>query len=141
MAFLQGFGPEGDYIRGRFKDEWVSGGSARTAIAWGNKKFTKPNKEAWVRFSIGHSGAEQASVGDDPLHRHDGMVMIEVFVPLDDGEGAMDDLCDAAGAVFRDHRDQQGLRFRTPSVVNVGPTDTWFKKDVLIPFVRDTVFS
>ena len=137
MAYLQGYGPEGNYLASRFDTQWAG----RTEIAWGNKNFTKPSGKAWVRFTVRHSGADRMNPGPDPIRRHDGMVVLEVFAPEDQGEGPVDDLCDAAAAIYRDHTQQQGLRFRTPHVVNVGPEGSWYRKNVLIPFVRDTVFS
>lgn len=139
MAYLQGFGPEGDYLRARFRTQW----DTRTQVAWGNKNFTKPDGAAWVRFSVQHAGAEAASVGapGSNLKRHDGTVIIEIFVPKNQGEGALDDHCDTAAAIFRDHTSQQGLRFREPYTVNVGETGGWYKRNVLVPFVRDTVFT
>lgn len=155
MAYLQGYGPEGDYIRSRFSTQWKTARSysdaqmgtttdkTDTRVAWGNKNMTPPNDVPWVRFSIRHAGADPASVGDSTaaMHRHDGTVIVEVFFPLDDGEGDIDDYCDDVAEIFRDHRGQQGLRFSSPVVVNVGQTGAWYKKDVLIPFVRDTVFT
>lgn len=153
MAYLQGFGPEGDYIRGRFASQWKAARSYTDAqmgtttdktdvrVAWGNKNFTPPDNVAWVRVGIQHSGADPASVGTNPMHRHDGMVIVEVFVPLDAGEGDLDDLCDDVADIFRDHTAQQGLRFRTPYPASIGQVGAWYKRDVLIPFVRDTVFT
>ncbi len=145
MAYLQGFGPEGDFLRNRFSAQWVDGSpsAARTVIAWGNVNFTPP-EAAWVRFNVHHFPvAEIASLGAPGanLRRIDGTVMVEVFVPVNQGEGVVDDHCDAAAAIYRDLTSQQGLRFGEPSVVNVGPLDGWYKKDVLVPFVRDTVFT
>ena len=145
MAYLQGFGPEGDFLRGRFDAQWVDGSpsAARTAVAWGNASFTPPDA-AWVRFNVNHFPlAEIASFGSagSNLRRVDGTVLVEVFVPMNGGEGAIDDYCDLVAAVYRDVTSQQGLRFGEASMTNVGPQDAWFKKDVLVPFVRDTVFT
>jgi len=145
MAYLQGFGPEGDFLRGRFNTLWIDGSpsAARTPVAWGNSNFT-PTDAAWVRFNVDHFPvAEIASVGAPGanLRRIDGTVIIEIFVPINIGEGALDDYADLAAIVFRDVTSQQGLRFGEPSMVNVGPRDGWYKKDVLVPFVRDTVFT
>lgn len=154
MAFLQGFGPEGDYLRGRFATGWKSTRSYTDAqmgltsdasdrrVAWGNKNFTPPEGADWVRFGVRHSGADPASVGSDPMHRHDGTVVVELFVREDTGEGTADDWADDVCDIYRDLRTQQGLRFSTPYVVDVGPQEGgWYKKDVLVPFVRDTVFT
>ena len=143
MAYLDGFGAEGDHLRNRFNTLWVSGSpsTARTEIAWGNVNFTPPESASWVRFTVSHSGASLASVGTSPLHRYDGNVLIEVFAPANTGEGDIDALCDAAEAIFRDYRTQQGLRFDSPYTLNMGESGGWYKKDVMCPFVRDTVFS
>jgi len=155
MAYLQGFGPEGDYLRGRFYTQWKTARSYTDAqmgvtsdrsdvrVAWGNKNTEPPNDVPWVRFNVRHSGADPASVGDSAraMHRHDGMVIVEVFVPLDSGEGTVDEYCDTVAGIYRNHTSQQGLRFRSPFTVNVGQSGAWYKRNVLIPFVRDTVFT
>jgi hypothetical protein len=155
MTYLQGFGPEGDYIRARFSTQWKTLRSYTDAqmgttddkrdvrVVWGNKTTTPPDESPWVRVNIRHAGADPASVGDSTaaMHRHDGMVVVEVFAPIDEGEGTVDAYCDDVAGIFRDYRAQQGLRFRSPYTINVGQTGAWFKKDVLIPFQRDTVFT
>ena len=155
MTYLQGFGPEGDYIRGRFATEWQTLRSYTDAqmgktidrtdvrVVWGNRTTNPPDNDLWVRVNVRHSGAEPASVGDSSaaMHRHDGMIVVEVFAPIGEGEDTIEGYCDDVAAIFRDYRDQQGLRFRSPYTVNVGEVGAWYKRDVLIPFVRDTVFT
>jgi len=142
MTYLQGFGPEGDHLRDRFDTQWVTGGQQRTEVAWPNVSFTPPEGEPWVRFAVRHSGGQLASIGTSPMHRYTGMVIVEVFVPTGTGDGDIDDLCDAAEAIFRDYRTQQGLRFDSPYTLDMGETGGgWYKKDVMCPFTRDTIFS
>ena len=146
MAYLQGFGPEGDHLRSRFATQWKSANGYTDAemearVQWPNKNLAPPEEVEWVRFGVRHSGADRMNPGPDPVRRHDGTVVIEVFVPADQGDGALDDLCDAAAGIFRDYTGQQGLRMGSPYVVEVGRDGGWYKKNVLIPFVRDTVFS
>lgn len=147
MAYLQGTGAEGDYIANRFDVQWkAKRGYTDTEmdqhVAWPNVAFEPPDHAPWVRITVRQSGADQASIGDNPLHRHDGMVVIEVFVPRGTGEDTLDTYCDDAADIFRDHTGQQGLRFRSPYAVPVGNVEGgWYKKDVLIPFTRDTVFT
>lgn len=146
MAWLAGFGAEGDWIRSRFDTEWKSKRSYTDAqmderVAWGNTDFTPPNNTAWVRFRIRHEFSERASLGPDPLHRYDGTVVVEVFVPRGEGEGTIDDLVDDVADIYRDNRDQQGLRFYTPRTVLIGEEGAWYRKNVLIPFQRDTVHT
>ena len=146
MAFLQGFGPEGDFLRDRFDTLWVSGpqSAPRTPVAWSNAQFTPPDNASWVRFSIHHfPEGEIASFGSpgSNLRRVDGTIIVEMFAPMNVGEGALEILGDAVAAIYRDVTSQDGLRFGEPSTTNVGPQGGWYKRDVLVPFVRDTVFT
>lgn len=129
---------EGVFIRSRFNSEWAG----RTQVAYPNVPFSKPNA-AWVRLGVNGSGADAVSVGDPDAirYRHDGMVIVEVFTPVQSGDGESRELCDAAAAVFRGVKDAATkLRFRAPYRIEVGVVDGWFKADVLCPFERDTIY-
>lgn len=136
MGYLQGYGAEADYLRNLFNGWWA------TQIAWPNVRFTPPVNAAWVRFRILPGPARIASVGARAnLRRHEGTIVVEVFVPKNDGEGAAEGYCDQVADLFRIHTRQQGLRFSEPYMAGVSETGPWYKRDVLVPFTRDTVFS
>lgn len=144
MSGLQGFAAEGAWIRQRLTDGWVKeqGPPAPlTPISWDNAAFDPPDPPApYLRYSVQHSDGRQASVGPRPMERHDGMVVLEIFVPAGSQTAVLDALCDRAAEIFRGAR-AAGLRFYTPRAVRVGGSGSWFRKNVLCPFQRDTVFT
>lgn len=138
---LQGYEAEAAWIRSRINTLWVIGANPRTPIAWDNVSFAKKNPQAaWIRVSIRHSGAGQAEISTNPMYRHDGVVVVEVFTPGMKGDSESNTLCDHVGAMFRGVTGP-GIRFRPPYPIRVGDTDGWFKQDVICPFTRDTIFT
>lgn len=133
-----------------FETLWVSGGKARTPIAWENKQFTPPNKAAYVRLTVRNSEGLRLTFGDlDGVadYRYPGIVFVQVFVPEDTGDKDARKLADAAAAIFRsktlnmmDGVTLKGvIRMRTPRVDVIGARDGYFQMNVMIPYVRDEV--
>ena len=134
MSGPQGNVAEAQWVRDRLAT-WTA-----TPIQWPNAPGATP-EGSYIRPWVRRSGGEQASLGDGPMDRFDGMVVVEVFTPAMTGTQQSETLCDALEALFRRAR-TVGLTFFTPYTVAVGDTgDGWYKADVICPFVRDTVFT
>ena len=125
---------ERNAIVGRFNSHW----NARTPVAWPNWGFTVPDRGAWVRLAILNGDATQRSIGNPGanVHRHVGVITVQVFVPIDSGTHTARDLADDAAAIFRNQR-FDGIRCDVPSVREVGPDDIWFQVNMSCPFRRD----
>lgn len=109
-------------------------------VAHDNAPFTPP-EGAYARMLIRGGAGAQASLGPAPLHRYDGVVVVEVHTPAGTGTGESEALCEEVEARFRGQR-SGGTRFATPYTVPVGVVDgTWYKADVIAPFERDTIHS
>lgn len=130
------FATEANAIRSRFSTEW----GATTSIAWPNVAFTPTTGTAWVRLSILPSGADQAEIGvaGSRTFRHDGTVLIEVFVPENSGDGQARTYAEQAAAIFRGVT-AGGVRYGAPHTVTNGNDGAgWFVVSVWCPYMRDT---
>ena len=128
------YADERNAIAGRFDSLWA----ARTPVAWPNVGFDVPDKGAWVRLTIINGDATQRSIGNPGanVHRHNGVITVQVFVPIDSGIHTARDLADDAAAIFRNQR-FDGIRCDVPSAREVGPDDIWFQVNMSCPFRRD----
>ena len=123
-------------IRQRFRSNWLS-----TPIAWPNADFDEPESDAWVRLNIVTAQSEQTTTGavGSRDFRHVGMVVVQVFVPKNTGDGYAKELADSACAVFRGVS-EDGITFLAP-YVEPGPDDPkWFQVNATCPYFRDSQF-
>jgi hypothetical protein len=74
------------------------------------------------------------------VYRHNGVVTVMIFSPVNTGEKEALALADHATAVYRGWTGS-GLRFRRPPFVRqIGPDRKWYHLNVLCPFERDSFF-
>jgi len=123
-----------DAICGRFDAHWAG----RTPVTWPNHGFAVPSATPWVRLTIVDGEARQASMGNPGanLHRHAGVIMVQVFVSIDSGTRTARELADQAAEIFRNQRFDD-IRCDVPSVREIGPDDVWFQVNMSCPFRRD----
>lgn len=128
------YADERDAICSRFEAHWAS----RTPLAWPNRGFAVPPEREWIRLTILDGDTRQVSIGSPGanIHRHSGVIVIQVFVPIDSGTRTARDLADQAAAIFRNQR-FDGIRCDVPSVREIGPDGVWFQVNMSCPFRRD----
>lgn len=139
MSGLQGFAAEAEWFHQVLADGWTS-----TPVALDNTVWAPDpeHPEPYVRFSIQHTDGRYADINRAaPIHRYDGMAVFEILVPAGSATGLLDELTDEAVALFRGRATPEGLRLYAPKPVRVGGSGAWFRRNVLIPFQRDTVFT
>ena len=123
-----------------FSEAWL----ATTPVAYPNRDFTPPQDGSWVQLGIAQGDAFPVEIGSGGQKRHPGTVLVQVFTKLGEGDGPGLTLAEQAAAIFRDVTVTAGtnanIRFRTPTVRNIGPGDAYYQVNVAIPFVRDAVF-
>lgn len=127
-----------------FKAGWVlTGGAARTPVAWPNVDFNPASSmAAWVRFNVVNGEAGLASIGvpGGNTRRHVGMIVVQVFVPLNTGAHIAREHADKVLDIFKNYA-LSGIRCRPGYAVDVGTSeaDGWHQMNVTIPFTRDEV--
>jgi hypothetical protein len=108
-------------------------------IAWPNVSFTPPADTPWLRFTITEGEAANAGFGGSQnLYRHPGNVIVQVFVPANEGDGRARSIADLVAAVYRGKRLTPGIRFfDAPYVNTVGRDGDWWQVNVICPFAYD----
>lgn len=131
-----GYEGEGQALAAHFESEWDD----ETPIAWPNADFDPPDGAPWVRFTLRSADANQADMAPDPRFRHDGAVIVQVFVPKGAGSGRALELGDRAAALFRATTIGPAV-FRAPRIDEIGDDGRgWWQVNVIAPYFRDTVF-
>lgn len=95
----------------------------------------------WVRLSVRPGESEQRELGgatNAVRQRTIGVVIAQVFAPIDVGDKSARDLAELIRAVFSRKRDGM-VQFRVPSIQTIGRRDNWWQVNVTCPFYEDEV--
>lgn len=107
-------------------------------IAWPNVGYTPTPGTPWLRFTITEGEANTPAFGSGVVYRHPGNVIVQVFVPANEGDGRARSIADTVAAVYRGKRIANGIRFfDAPYINNVGRDGDWFQINVVAPFEYD----
>ena len=128
-----GYEAERQAIESRFTTQWASA----TNIAYDNVDYTPTPDQAFVTLRILPDGSVQASLGDSPLFRHPGIIIVGVFVSQGQGTKIARDFADTAMAIFRSAPVFSGILCRAPYMEVIGEKEGWYQIDVIVPFQRD----
>lgn len=139
-------------IRTRFAAEWAS----RTPVSWPNKSFDPskvggdPNGAAaspypWVRLTILPATAGVVSSGGagGRRFRESGLIVVQVFVPENTGDGVAEVLASAACDVFR-AVEADGVRYagpfgEAPRTRTIGNAGGYYQINAECPFTADSL--
>ena len=132
-----GYASERAAIEGR----WAAAWNGRTPTAYEGHAFTHPTETAWARLTIRNGEARQASIGSpgSNVHRHAGVIFIEIFTPGGQGTQAARALADEALAVFRNAH-FGNIACQTPYVSKTVQESPWLVMTIVVPFHRDEFF-
>lgn len=108
-------------------------------VQWPNGAYA-PTGRAWCRVQFFGLEASRASLGAPAVYRHPALLIVSVFVPLGEGSGNAYTFADALCAAFRGVTADTGIRYRAPTVTDIGERDGFYQVNVTVPFVRDTIF-
>lgn len=137
-----GYAAAHNAIRTRFNTQWTAGSYSAVPVAWANAEFDPPSEDEWVRVTIVDAAAFKVSfggfIGAGDNYRHPGVVVVNIFVPLNVGDGLALAMADEIASIFRAWQDATTrTRFFTPYVTRVGVDGNWFQVNVTCPFDRD----
>jgi Bacteriophage related domain of unknown function len=124
-------------IRARFNSIWAN----RIPVDHANMKFTAPIPSAlWCRFRISGGDGKRTTIGAPTNnYRNTGIVYIQLFAPIETGDGTLFQRADEAANIFRDWCGTN-IICRTPVVKDVGPDGLgYYQVNVSIPFVRNQI--
>lgn len=106
-----------------------------------NHVLTPPDDGSlWVRLSVRPGESEQQDIGgQNPVRQRTlGVVILQVFSPLDVGDKPARDLAESIRAIFNRTRSGK-VQFRVPSIQTIGRRDELWQVNVTCPFYEDEV--
>jgi len=120
----------------QFATAWAATGKA---YCFANERFTPPVGDGWARATVIHATGDQDSLGGIGSRKfvRRGIVIVQVFTPLDEGHTSSDTLVTAARAAL------EGLTLTPPvwlystDVQEVGPSDGWFQVNLTTDFAYE----
>lgn len=123
-------------IEGRWDTQWTS-----TDTAYEGVKFTVPSpttSSGWARLTIRSGEALQRTLGapNANVHRHPGVIIVNLFTPSGSGTNAARALGDTAAAIFR-NAVFDGVHCLAASVSVIGVDGPWLQTNITVPFFRD----
>jgi hypothetical protein len=125
---------EHNQIRARFNTIWDD----TLPVAWPNKAFTPIIDSPWVRLTIIDNPQYQVEIGNAAkTFRNTGLIVVQVFTTLDEGDSVALGHADTIAAIFRNWCGTS-VKCRAASIFNIGNDGNgWYQVNVSIPFVRD----
>ena len=120
-------------------------------VAYPNKDFDPPENGIWARIVIQAADSSRIELGGQVAHRRTvGLLVVQLFAPVNSGDGDVLELAETAAAIFRDQRvtldgGTGDMLFREPTVRPVGSNAqdnddaTYYQVNVNIPYQRGNI--
>lgn len=124
-------------MRAYFHAEW----NDASPVAYDDVPFDKPDGEPWVRFTIKHNEAAQASIGSPGSNRHRryGMVIAQIFTPEGTGSINARAFADTVMLMFIG-KNLDGIHFYNTISREIGPDGSgWYQINVAASFWYDQI--
>jgi len=134
-----------DEIFGLFRDYWNAQTPALNSgqpveIHWPGVTVEAPEK-AYARVRLQHIPSRQLTFGETGQRRFGraGFVSVEVFAPLNNGQGfsLSQNLAIIARDAYEGRGTATGIWFRNARINDVGPSEQFYQMNVLIEFEYD----
>lgn len=119
--------------RERIYGDFLTAWGVTSEVTLDGEDFKPPAGDVWVRVAIRHTARSQESLGAPGRRKFEavGSVIVQCFMPLDNGRTAADTLAATAQAVFEGkHLLPEGIRFTSSAITEVGPTEDWYQINV-----------
>lgn len=125
--------------------------SDTTPVSWPNKDIDPPENGNWVKVAIQAADARNIEFGGQVTHKQTvGLILIQVHVPVNTGDGEALDLAESAAAIFRGQRvtlegGNGSVLFREPTIREVGSDaqgregGAYFQVNVSVPYQRGNI--
>jgi len=134
------FADERQAIEGRVSTNWTT-----SPVQYENVPFTAPTDNIYVSLVILPAAASQIDMADSPTHRHTGVIVMQVFVPVETGTNVARTHADGLAAIFRNAQFAAGssgtILCRSPEINRVGVQNGLYQLNVSVPYQRDVVYT
>lgn len=128
-------------LRDRFAVQWANA----LPVAWPNVSFTVPSPaSSWCRFNISDTiddiaGSQISIGGRTNINRYTGTIIVQLFGPLDKGNGALLGHADTILGIFGNWGGVN-IQCRRGFIKDIGPDGNGFYQiNVVVPFVRNEI--
>ena len=92
--------------------------------------------DTWVRLTTLPSSGAQVGFGDGGRFRTNGLVIVQVFTPIAQGDGTVLATATAIAKLFL-NKAISPVQFRTPQIKVVGRSDNFWQVNIEMPFYHD----
>ena len=116
-------------IEDRLQEYW-----SYTDIAWVNVDFDVPNNKDWIKLNILNGSSSYRAING--LKRHAGVILIQVFTPVNTGTNKVREYSDTIASIF-DSKTFSDVVCDVASIVTIGADDRFYQVNVTIPYWRD----
>jgi len=129
----------GNVIRTRFKTyiEDSIGGGLPTQYD-NTTTFSRPENGRWARITVKEGEQRQVSIGSTKRYRKIGILTVQVFTPIGQGDKDARVVADYIAERFR-CVDDADVHFNTPHMEVIGRTEKWWQVNVTCPFYADDI--
>ena len=124
-------------IMDRFNSQWAVLEPTVT-VAWPNVDFNPDPGKPYVRVTVLPGDSRQAAIGKTRLWRNVGVVMVQIFVPLSQGDEAARALGDSVTTALRGVT-VSGVHLKATSLRRVDANRQWLQHNASTPFEYDDV--
>lgn len=121
-------------VRQRFKAE-IADNHADWKVFYDNDP-TAENVDAeskWCRVKIETISARQTAIGGDKRFRYEGMMTVQLFIPVGAGTKDIEDFSEIIKSVFRSVASDE-IKYLTPRTSYQGRDGSWWQENVICPF-------
>lgn len=119
---------------------WTAGASGAPLLYDDRPGATPADATTWARVHIQHNLGTQATIGNpigNNLFRRDGLLTVQIFVPIGKGLSLADTLAKVAADAFEGQSTPGGVWFRKVRMREIGPDKAWFNVNVYAEFNYD----
>lgn len=115
-----------------FATDWAS----TSAYTFANEAFSPPVGQPWVRLTVQLQTGNQETLGDvgHRRFRREGLITMQVFVPLDTGLRAQDALVQQARNIFEGRTLTGPVWCIDADTYEIGPSDGWHQFNIDVAF-------
>lgn len=130
-----GWASERKAIESRFNTNWTT-----TPIKFEGAPFQE-TRSAYVALFIRNGDRSQITLGGNPTIRSMSLVIVQIFIPQDQGSALAKTYADSIAAIFDRVQfttdDGNLISCQAASAEAVGQAEGWFQFNVTVPYTRD----
>ena len=127
-------------IRNRFRVEVETPYPDDFDVIYDNEDADRVPEEGttWCRWTVLPGDSQLVSIGSTPRYRSWGLAVASIFVPINTGTKAANEIAHRIIAAFRTVTDQC-VKFRVPRITHIGRSGRFHQVNVTCPYESDEI--